>query len=220
MDIGIRKFAKNMKVENINVAIVEDEDEIRELLEKIIDRSPGFSCKYAFKDCESAIEALKTAQPDVVLMDIQLPGMTGIEGLKVLKGILPAADFIMLTIRDEEETIFQSLCAGATGYLLKETPPVKLLAAITEVREGGSPMSPGIARKIALSFQPTQSNPLSERETEVLARLAEGENYSTIASKLFISGNTVRAHIKNIYRKLHVNSRAEAVILGLKQKFI
>jgi len=209
-----------MAEENIHVAIVEDEDEIRELLEKIIDRSPGFSCKHVYKDCESAIESIVSAKPDVVLMDIQLPGMTGIEGIKILKKELPATDFIMLTIRDEENIVFQSLCAGATGYLLKETPPVKLLAAIIEVREGGSPMSPGIARKIAVSFQPSKDNPLSDREKEVLRRLADGENYSTISSKLFISGNTVRSHIKNIYRKLQVNSRASAVIAAIKQKLI
>lgn len=209
-----------MKEEDIHVAIVEDEDEIRELFEKIIDCSPGFSCKHVFNDCESALEPIKTAKPDVVLMDIQLPGMDGIEGLKILKAALPDTDFIMLTIRDEEEIVFKSLCAGATGYLLKDTPPVKLLAAIKEVREGGSPMSPGIARKIAISFQPSADNPLSVREREVLARLADGENYSTISEKLFISGHTVRAHIKNIYSKLQVGSRAEAVITAIKQKLI
>lgn len=209
-----------MQEENIRVAIVEDEDEIRELFEKIIDRSPGFSCKDAFKDCESALEPLKTTKPDVVLMDIQLPGMTGIEGIKILKSEMPETDFIMLTIRDEDEIVFQSLCAGATGYLLKDTPPVKLLAAIREVRLGGSPMSPGIARKIAVSFHPSPENPLSEREKEVLVRLANGENYSTIAVKLFISGHTVRAHIKNIYRKLQVNSRAEAIMTAIRKKLI
>jgi DNA-binding NarL/FixJ family response regulator len=204
----------------ISVAIIEDEDEIRELFEKIIDRSPGFSCKHVYKDCESALENLKINKPDVVLMDIQLPGMNGIEGIKNLKPELPETDFIMLTIRDEEEIVFQSLCAGATGYLLKETPPVKLLAAIKEVREGGSPMSPGIARKITLSFQPSGNNPLTQREQEVLSRLAEGENYSTISTKLFISGHTVRAHIKNIYQKLQVSNRAEAIFTAIKQKLI
>jgi len=204
----------------IHVAIVEDEDEIRGLLEQIIDRSPGFACKHVYKDCESAIESIKEAGPDVVLMDIQLPGISGIEGIKLLKGEMPDTDFIMLTIRDEEDIIFQSLCAGATGYLLKETPPVKLLAAIREVREGGSPMSPGIARKIAVSFHPASENPLTPREKEVLARLTYGENYASISDKLFISGNTVRAHIKNIYRKLQVSSRAEAVVAAIKKKLI
>jgi DNA-binding NarL/FixJ family response regulator len=150
-------------------------------------------------------------------MDVQLPGINGIEGIKLLKEEMPATDFIMLTIRDDPEVIFESLCAGATGYLLKETPPVKLLAAIREVREGGSPMSPAIAREIALSFQPSNDNPLTGREKEVLAMLTNGDNYTTIATSLFISGNTVRAHIKNIYRKLHVNSRAEAVIAAIKK---
>lgn len=205
---------------DISVAIVEDDDEIRGLLEKIIDRSPGFSCRHVFHSCETALETLGNVLPDVVLMDIQLPGMNGIEGVKKLKELLPGTDFIMLTIRQEDELIFQSLCAGATGYLLKETPPVKLLEAIRDVHEGGSPMSPGIARKIALSFRPSQENPLSERETEVLSRLAEGENYSVISEKLFISGHTVRAHIKNIYRKLHVTSRAEAVLTAMRKKLI
>lgn len=209
-----------MKEEIITVTIVEDEDEIRGLLEVIIDRSPGFSCKQVFKDCESALEPIVTLKPDVVLMDIQLPGMTGIEGIKILKSRLPDTDFIILTIRDEEEMIFQSLCAGATGYLLKETPPVRLLAAIREVREGGSPMSPGIARKIALSFQPARSSVLSDREMEILGRLIEGENYAVISKKLFISGHTVRAHIKNIYRKLHVSSRAEAVSFAIRKKLL
>ncbi|MEZ5148806.1 MAG: response regulator transcription factor [Bacteroidales bacterium] len=202
------------------VAIVEDEDEIRELLEAIIDRSPGFTCKHVFKDCESALNPLKSIKPDVVLMDIQLPGISGIEGIKLLKPELNDTDFIMLTIRDEDEMVFESLCAGATGYLLKDTPPVRLLNAIKEVREGGSPMSPGIARKIVISFQPSRSNPLTEREQEVLENLAKGENYTTISEKLFISGNTVRAHIKNIYRKLEVNSRAAAVNTAIKQKLI
>ncbi|MCF8365512.1 MAG: response regulator transcription factor [Bacteroidales bacterium] len=209
-----------MTEEKIHVAIVEDEDEIRELMQQIIDRSPGFACKHVYKDCESALESIKSALPDVVLMDIQLPGMSGIEGIEKMKPELPDTDFIMLTIRDEEDIVFRSLCAGATGYLLKDTPPVKLLASIREVREGGSPMSPGIARKIAISFQPSKDNPLSEREKEVLTWLANGENYSTISTKLFISGNTVRAHIKSIYRKLQVNSRAQAVITAIKQKLI
>jgi DNA-binding NarL/FixJ family response regulator len=209
-----------MTEEIINVAIVEDEDEIRGLLEQIIDRSPGFACKHVYKDCEQAIAQIAVASPDVVLMDIQLPGISGIEGIKILKDQMPDTDFIMLTIRDEEDIIFQSLCAGATGYLLKETPPVKLLAAIREVREGGSPMSPGIARKIAKSFHPSTENPLTPREIEVLTRLTDGENYATISDKLFISGNTVRAHIKNIYRKLHVSSRAEAVVAAIRKNLI
>lgn len=207
-------------MEDIRVAIIEDENEIRELLEKIIDRSPGFCCKWVYGDCESAIEPLKTIQPDVILMDIQLPGMSGIEGTKLLTESLRNTDVIMMTIQEEIETIFQSLCAGATGYLLKETPPVKLLEAIREVHSGGSPMSPAIARKIATSFKPDTNFELTPRELEILQLLTNGENYSSIASALFISGNTVRAHIKNIYKKLHVNSRAQAVTTAFTNRLV
>lgn len=204
----------------ISVAIVEDDNEIRDLLELLIDRSPGFSCKHVFKDCESAIEPIQKHLPDVVLMDIELPGISGIEGVRRLKECVPGTDFIMLTIREDDESIFQSLAAGATGYLLKDTPPTRLLASIREVHEGGAPMSPNIARKITSSFHSRSQSPLSERETEILEKLCQGQNYSTIADSLYISGHTVRAHIKNIYRKLHVNSRAEAVTRALKDKLV
>jgi DNA-binding NarL/FixJ family response regulator len=205
---------------DISVAIVEDDDEIRSLFELLIDRSPGFSCKLVFSNCESALEPIKKQLPDVVLMDIGLPGMNGIEGIRKLKESIPGTDFIMLTIREDEEAIFQSLCAGATGYLMKDTAPVRLLAAIQEVHEGGSPMSPGIARTITRSFQQQSLSVLTERETEILAKLCEGHNYNTIAQSLFISGHTVRAHIKNIYRKLHVSSRAEVVKKAMTNRLI
>lgn len=204
----------------ISVAIVEDDDEIRNMLEILIDRTTGFTCKMVFSNCEDAIEPVKKYLPDVVLMDIGLPGMSGIEGIRKLKEAVPGTDFIMLTIREDEEAIFQSLCAGATGYLLKDTPPVRLLSAIQEVYDGGSPMSPSIARKITRSFQPQSPSPLSERETEILEKLCEGQNYTAIAQSLYISGHTVRAHLKNIYRKLHVNSRAELVRKAMQDRLI
>ena len=207
-------------MDNISVAIVEDDNEIRNLLETIIDRSPGFSCKHVFGDCESAVKQIELHKPNVVLMDIELPGISGIEGIKKLKNSVPDTDFIMLTIRDDDESIFRSLCSGAIGYLLKDTPPARLLSAITEVREGGSPMSPVIARKITGSFHQNNSSPLSGRETEILDKLCEGHNYNVIADMLFISGHTVRAHIKNIYRKLEVNSRAAAVKKALKERLV
>lgn len=206
--------------EKISVAIVEDDDEIRLMLERLIDNTPGFSCKHVFNNCESAAERIKKFHPEVVLMDIELPGISGIEGVKKLKPVMPDTDFIMLTIRDDDDSIFRSLCAGAVGYLLKDTQPAKLLSAINEVREGGSPISPSIARKITYSFHPTSESPLSDRETEILRKLCDGHNYVTIADMLFISGHTVRAHIKNIYRKLEVNSRAEAVKKALTEKLL
>lgn len=212
----------SVKQENeiIRVAIVEDDNEIRPLLEMIIDRSPGFSCKNTFSDCEQATVFIKQHPPHVVLMDVELPGMSGIEGIKLLKEHMPDTDFIMLTIRDDDDTVMQSLAAGATGYLLKDTPPAKLLEGIREVFEGGAPMSPTVARKIAASFYNTAPSPLSERETEILEELCDGHNYAVIAEALFISGHTVRVHIKNIYRKLQVNSRAEAVKKAIQEKLI
>lgn len=204
----------------ISVAIIEDDEEIRNLLEILIDRSPGFSCKHVFRDCELAIEPIQKQNPNVVLMDVELPGMDGVEGITLLKENMPNTDFIMLTIRDDNDTIFRSLAAGATGYLLKDTPPAKLLTSIREVYDGGSPMTPDIARRVTQYFQPKTASPLSEREMEVLELLCEGHNYSTVADRLFISGHTVRAHIKNIYRKLQVSSRAEAVSKALKNKWI
>ncbi len=153
-------------------------------------------------------------------MDIGLPSMSGIDGVKILKQAQPNVDFIMLTIQDDDESVFNSLCAGATGYLLKDTPPAKLLNSIKEVREGGSPMSSTIARKIFKSFMRDSNSPLTKRETEILQKLCEGENYKTIADSLVISGHTVRAHIKNIYQKLHVNSRAGAVKKAIQDRLI
>lgn len=205
---------------DIKVVIIEDDDEIRLSLQKIINGSDGFCCKDVFVDCQSAMDFIPANPPDVVLMDIELPGISGIEGLKKLYRKEVSTDYIMLTIRDDDESVFQSLCAGAVGYLLKDTPPAKLLDSIREVTEGGSPVSPSVARKITNSFVPAVDSPLSQRETEILVKLCEGHNYLIIAEKMFISGHTVRAHIKNIYRKLHVNSRASAVKKAIEDKLI
>ncbi len=204
----------------ISVAIVEDNQEIRQTLALIIDGTPDFACQHSYGDCESAIAELPSKTIDVVLMDINLPGINGIEGVRILKDKLPKVDFIMLTIQEDDDSIFNSLLAGATGYLVKDTPPSELLDSIKEVYEGGSPMSTHIARKIVTSFKVTKKSPLTERETEILQRLCEGDNYKVIADALFVSGHTVRAHIKNIYEKLHVHSRAEAVKKALKDRLI
>ena len=214
MQSEISEFQKN-----ISVAIVEDDHELRALLEMLIDRSPGFECKFVYKSCEEALQTLEDHKPDVVLMDVELPGISGIEGVKKLKPNLETTDFIMLTIREDDETIFQSLSAGATGYLLKDTPPTKLLSSIREVHEGGSPMTPGIARKLTQFFKPNVS-PLTERETVILQQLCLGHSYNIIAEVLFISGHTVRNHIKNIYEKLHVHSRGEAVNKAIKDRLV
>ncbi len=206
--------------DDITVSVVEDDSEIRKILSLIIDRSPGFTCKQSYNDCESAITSITKKPTNVVLMDIHLPGMSGIEGVKILKKQLPETDFIMLTIQEDDDSVFNSLCAGATGYLLKETSPVDILNSIKEVYQGGSPMSPSIARKIIKSFNPSTENPLSKRENEILEKLCKGENYKSIADSLFISGHTVRAHIKNIYKKLQVNSRGEVIQKAIKNKLV
>ena len=203
----------------IHVSIVEDDAEIRRLLSLIIDGSPGFACKWTFETAEAALAEMPAQRPDVVLMDIDLPGMSGISCVQALKTQLPDLDIIMLTIHEDDDSVFASLCAGAIGYLVKETPPVALLAAIEEAHKGGAPMSSHIARRIAGSFH-TQPSSLSDRETEVLRRLVKGDNYKVIADALFVSANTVKAHIKNIYKKLHVHTRAEAVSKAHKDRLV
>jgi DNA-binding NarL/FixJ family response regulator len=199
------------------VAIVEDDSRIREELAKLIDRSENFRCVGTYADGETALTEIPGQKPDVVLMDINLPGISGIECVRRLKTACPSIQIVMLTVYDEVGQLFQSLMAGACGYLLKRTPSGKLLEAITEARMGGAPMTRKIARKVVQYFhQLGVTSPeaaiLSRREQETLALLAEGFRYKEIADKMGISFNTVREYVHSIYRKLHVTSRTEAVI--------
>jgi DNA-binding NarL/FixJ family response regulator len=203
---------------SISVSIVEDDNGVRSSLAKLIDSSPGFRCLSHHPTAESALKELPRTNPEVVLMDINLPGMSGMECVRKLKPLLPNAQIIMLTVYQNTEHIFTALAAGATGYLLKQTPPAELLAAIRDVSAGGSPMSSHIARKIVQSFQkvaPAVSRAglesLTPREQEVLDYLAKGFLYKEIADALKISYDTVHAHIRKIYEKLQVRSRTEAV---------
>jgi DNA-binding NarL/FixJ family response regulator len=200
----------------INVAIVEDEDEVREGLALLINGSEGFRCVLTYANAESALPGILESKPDVVLMDINLPGMSGIECIRKLKLRQPDLPTMMLTVYDDDEKIFESLKSGASGYLLKTTRPSKLLEAIQELYYGGSPMSSRIARKVVETFQAMgpsakETENLSRRELEVLSYLAKGYRYREIAETLFISIETVRTHLRNIYEKLHVRSRGEAV---------
>lgn len=204
----------------IAVSIVEDDDEIRESLALLIEAAPGFCCLNTYRDCESAIAGVPHDLPEVVLMDIALPGMSGIEGVARLKEVAPDVDVIMLTIHKDNDLVFRSLCAGATGYLVKNTKPEKILEAIREVHDGGAPMSSNIARMIVSSFRRTTASPLTPRETEVLAQLCKGQSYKMIADTLFVSEQTVHFHIKNIYQKLQVHSKSEAVIVALRDKLV
>lgn len=208
-----------MRTETIHIAIVEDDNEIRQTLSLIIDGSVGFSCKYAFPDGESALVSIGNLPIDIVLMDIDLPGKSGIEVTRQLKQECSEIDFIMLTVQSDDNSIFESLCAGASGYLLKDTNPAELLQHIREVYNGGSPMSSQVARRIINSFRVIE-NPLSNRETEILKMLSKGMNYKEVAEELFLSPHTIKTHIKNIYSKLHVKNRAEAIYKAIKQNLI
>ncbi|MBS1502928.1 MAG: response regulator transcription factor [Bacteroidetes bacterium] len=199
----------------IDVAIVEDIKEIREGLKILINLSEGFSCENVYSTAEQALQALPLTKPDVVLMDINLPGISGIECVKQLKPICPDTQFIMSTVYEDDENIYESLKAGATGYLLKKTVPSRILEAISEVYDGGSPMSTQIARRVIASFQKedniASSEILTSREKEILKNLSDGLRYKEIAAKLKISIETVRSHARRIYEKLHVQSRTEAL---------
>jgi len=200
----------------IKVAIVEDDLRIREELAKLIDRNDGFRCVGTFADGETALSGIPRLRPDVVLMDIRLPGMTGIQCVRSLKAACPSVQVVMLTVYDEVGQLFESLRAGACGYLLKRTPSEKLLEAITEARLGGAPMTRKIARKVVQYFHQfemasPETEVLSKRELETLRLLAEGFRYKEIGDKMDISFNTVREYVHSIYRKLHVSSRTEAL---------
>ncbi|MEO8404188.1 MAG: response regulator transcription factor [Chitinophagaceae bacterium] len=199
----------------VQVVIIEDIKEIREGLQLLIDSSEGFACSLTFSSAEQAIEKLPDSCPDVVLMDIHLPGMNGIEAVRLLKQRCPGTQFIMSTIYEDDENIFESLKAGASGYLLKKTAPSKILDAIVEVVEGGSPMSSQIARRVIASFQKKDSidevDILTNREKEVLKALAKGLRYKEIADEFNVSMETIRSHARKIYEKLQVQSRTEAL---------
>lgn len=208
---------ENSQDKSIRIAVVEDDKTVREGLQMLLNGSPGYACIASFASGEEALKEIPVIQPDVVLMDINLPGISGIECIvKLREQDLPGL-FIMLTVFENTDTIFQSLSAGACGYLLKNTPPAKLLEAIQDVYRGGSPMSGEIARKVVQSFQhPAEkqniSISLTKREEEILALLSQGYFYKEIANTLFISTETVRTHIRNIYEKLHVRTRTEAIL--------
>lgn len=211
----------------IRVAIVEDNQTIREGLAALIHGTNGYSCKHIYSSCEKFLDDNEIMNFDVVLMDIGLPGINGIEGVKRAKIINPALNILMLTVYEESNVVYDALCAGACGYLVKKTPPTRLLEAIKEIYEGGSPMSSNIARQVITTFQKnkkfTSDNSdydLSQREKGVLNLLAEGSNYQEIADTLFISVDTVRHHIRNIYKKLHVHSQSEAVAKAIRKKII
>jgi DNA-binding NarL/FixJ family response regulator len=210
----------------INVIIVEDKKIIRESITALINASERFSCIKGFEDCESFLASPEIKDADIVLMDIGLPGISGIEGVQKLKQLYPELDVMMLTIYEDNQKIFDALCAGACGYLLKNTPPEELIKALDDLYNGGSPMSPQIARKVVSLFRgyvnerEEDKHLLTSREKEVLASLASGNSYQEIGDSLFISIDTVRQHIRSIYYKLQVHSQSQAVAQAIKRGII
>ena len=210
----------------IQVAIVEDQAQTRLGLSALIDGTPGFRCSGAWRSCEEMLSRIPDVRPDILLLDLGLPGMSGIEGARRVRAILPDLPVLVLTVHEDNESIVEALCAGACGYLVKRTPPVRLLEAIREAHEGGSPMSSQVARRLVdvLRALRVETSPepgeregdlLTLREREVLRALARGSTYQTAARDLHISQDTVRFHIRKIYRKLHAHTQSEAVAKAL-----
>lgn len=209
----------------IRVAIVEDDKPTREGLAALIDGVPEFECIWQCSSVEDALDLLAN-QPDVLLLDINLPGMPGSEGVRLFRERCPEMQVVMLTVFDDADRVFESICNGACGYLLKKTAPGALLDAIGQAHSGGAPMTPEVARKVITLFRRIAPPPrksehgLSSRELEVLALLAEGYGYANIAARLEITVNTIRNHIRSIYQKLHVNSSPEAVSKAIRNRII
>jgi DNA-binding NarL/FixJ family response regulator len=209
----------------IKVLLYDDVKELRESLVLLINSTEGFEVVGAFDNCETAPDDIASLQPDVVLMDIDMPGMTGIEGVKQIRQQSKDVKILMLTVFDDNQNVFAAIRNGANGYLLKKTPPAKLISYIREAYEGGAPMNAAIATQVLKMFAamhpPAQSNyDLSEREKQILHSLVEGNSYKMVAAELKISIDTVRSHIRNIYEKMHVNSKSEAVAKALRDRLV
>jgi DNA-binding NarL/FixJ family response regulator len=208
----------------LRVAIVEDDTRSREGLALLIGGTPGYRCVGSFGSVEEALSATIAPPPDVLLLDIELPGMSGSEGVRVLQERWISTQILMLTVFAERARVFESICNGACGYMLKQTPPVRLLEAIREAHEGGAPMSPEIARQVVTLFRrtvpPASGEPLTPQEVRLLGLLAEGYSYLNAAGQLNISVNTVRNYIRTIYDKLHVHSKSEAVSKAIRKGII
>ena len=202
------------------IEIVEDNDVVRDGLKLLINSMSNHVVVGAYISCEQALKNLDKDMPDVILMDLDLPGMSGIEGIKRIKKRTPEIQILVITVHEDSEMVFEALCAGASGYITKNANHSRLLDAIDEIQKGGAPMSSKIARMVVGSFQKNYNSPLTARETEVLELLAKGKSYTVIADELFIHKETVKSHIKNIYFKLQVNSKADALEFARKNKLI
>jgi DNA-binding NarL/FixJ family response regulator len=205
---------------DIQIVVIEDDEIIREGYSLLIGQSEGFRVVNSYASFDEAVKTIADDFPDVILLDIEMPGTNGIQAIPKLKRMLPHTYILILTVYESEKMIFDALASGASGYLTKNTPASKIIESIREVKDGGGPMSVNIARMVIKSFQKNQESPLSKRETQILEQVAEGKSRSQIAKDLFIDLETVRSHIKNIYLKLDVNSRADAIKTAKENKLI
>lgn len=222
---ALQENAAEKTTSPIKTAIIEDQDDIREGLASLIGFTPGFKCTGSYQSMEEALDKIRRDIPDVILSDIGLPGMDGIQGIKILKERYPKMLILMITVYDDDERIFDALCAGANGYLLKRIPPMRLLESLREAVDGGSPMSPEVASKVIKLFREfrppeTVDYDLTPHETRLLKLLVDGHNYNTAAKELKNSVNTVKFYIKRIYEKLQVHSKSEAVAKALKERLL
>jgi DNA-binding NarL/FixJ family response regulator len=211
--------------EPLTVAIIEDQKEIRAGLQMLINGSPGFRCVGTYGSMEEGLRTLMAEVPRIALVDIGLPGMSGTEGIPLLREKYPDTTVLILSVYNDDERIFEALCAGASGYLLKKTPPAKLLESLQEAADGGAPMSPEIARRVVTLFQKyrpqeTAECDLTPHDVRLLQLLAEGHNYKTAAKELGVTVNTIAFHMKHIYEKLHVHSKSEAVAKALRSGIV
>ncbi len=218
-------MAETTAPDPIEVAVIEDQREIRDGLAALINGTAGYRCTSAFASMEEALTGIHTHVPHVVLVDLGLPGISGIEGIRALKASFPKLLVLVLTVYDDDGRIFEAMCAGACGYLLKKTAPARLLESITEVARGGAAMSPEVARRVIELFReirpPDYSDyHLTPHETRLLKLLVEGHNYKTAAAELGVSVNTISFHMRRVYEKLQVHSKSEAVAKALRQRLI
>ena len=211
----------------IRVIVFDDNKNVRDAMQLLIEFTDGFEFCGAFENCKQLSTKIATIQPDVVVMDIDMPGLDGIEAVKIIHSEFPKVQVLMLTSFDDDEKVFNAILAGAGGYVLKNTPPAKIIESIREVNNGGAPMTPSIARKVLQLFSKSvtpsfkvENYNLSAREKDVLQLLVTGQSYKMIADELCITYDTVRAHMKKIYEKLHVNSMTEVVAKALKEKLV
>jgi len=209
-----------MTQDALRVVLIEDDKVIRESYAFLINETSGFNVINAYSSAEQALKTIKGDDPHIVLLDVELPGMNGLEAIAKIKALVQDVYILMLTVYDHQQTVFEALSKGASGYLTKDTSPAKIIEAMNEVVLGGGPMSANIARMVVNSFQKSPTSPLTKRETEILEQIADGKTRSRIASELFIDLETVKSHLKNIYAKLDVHSRADAIKTAKQNRYI